>query len=878
MPVTNTNPINERFDNIEYDEILESFSITEKEKYDYYYKIGTSTITEGWIFYIPVWDIHFELLLKNLIPFLLERNLPFIIPIDRNIHRAIQGGSFGYKNLGKIITILPNDKNSILEVAKHLIKLTDGFKGTPVPTSFQLKNIVYTRYGNYNTLISQEENSITDNQGFKIKDEEHIPAKMLNWVPWLFGDIANPSSLKETKILNNKYLITKIIKPDIKGKVMKALYQKNIIRFKTCIIKEGVKGVGVDNVGRDITDRLEWQFSLYKNLNTLISIPQIIDHFEDDHSKYLAFEFINGTTFGNYLIDIYKGRSWYDLQSNEKLIIINILIQIVENIQKIHLAGYIHRDLNAENIFIDVNSKIWLLDLELMYDSLNKTPYPPYERGTEGYISPEQAKLFTPKPEQDIYSIGSLLLISLMHVSPEKYNTEKSYSLKKQITFFNDTPEIVDLISNCLNHNELKRPKTDDIIQSLIQLKTKIKLLPSLSPNNNSLNYDELGEIIKKSINALSFPSMLNVQGYWSSPISTSDDFVGNLRLDRTVYTGFRKGISGILFTIGQAAISLLDTNSILGTLQTNLNLIFQIIELESNSIELGLYRGCYGYATALSSLMKAGLVPIEKKNLDLLSICLDKIPSNLNIADGLSGYGLTLLQCRDFLPKEYIDQRLNQCLEIIKKNQLKNGAWLLVSSENKPCILTGFAYGIAGIIYFLLAYAETFSNKESQLIAIKGLNYLLKNMKKKNNSFHWALSEGSKTLHEFNNGGYQILLPFIKAFKITKNIKFKEVVEIVLDSYPEHLVSNMLTLERGAAGIGEIYLDAWETFNNEKWYKRAEWISSTLINTAYNNEDYNYWLLNDPFHPHGDLLTGNCGILHFLLRINRPDLIKSIY
>lgn len=861
----------------DYLNILQSLGISEIKSIDYYNKIGISNLHQGWMFHIPVWDNHFRLLLEKLIPYLITSNLSFLIPLDIYIHQSLQSGAFGYRNLGKIITIFPNETSELAIIAKDLIHLTTGYKGTPVPTDFHLGNIVYTRYGTYTPHTSQNENFITDDKGTLLVDDEPIPPNIFSWAPWPFHEITKPMIAGDNKILNNKYLIKKIIKPDVKGRVMTALYQKSLLNFKTCLIKEAIKGMGVDDTGRDITERLDWQLLLFRQLSPLIPMAPIIDNFEDHYGKYLAFEYIKGKSLGEYLIELYQGRSWYDLDMNEKSTILNILIVIVENIQKIHKAGFVHRDLNAENFFIDKNSKIWLLDFELAYDLNNNTPLPPYEKGTEGYMAPEQVQVSIPKTEQDIYSIGALLMISTMHISPEKFNTENKNILKTQISFFNNDIEIINLISSCLDYNERQRPTTNTIIKTIKYLTRKIDS-PQTPNIQFKLNKKDLEHLLSKALHTLTYTSMLNSQGYWSSPISTTDTFIGNSRLDRTIYTGFRKGISGVLYAIGQAAIVSLQTDSIQSSILVNYDLICSIIQSEEYPIKPGLFKESYGMAMALYSLMKSELIPTDEYNLKLIKLCLSPSPNTIDIADGFSGYGLTLINCKDYLPKDFLFERLQLCLKTIINKQLSNGSWYFDVEGAKPEIITGFANGIAGITWFLLSYAETFQNDDVKRCAIKGLSYLLKRMKKINNSYVWPLAASTKELHDFSNGGFHILLPFIKAYKITKNELYKEVSEKVLNSYPEHLVSNMFSLERGVAGLGEVYLEAWQAFGNDKWLKRAEWLAGSLINTSYNKDEYSYWLLNDPFHPHADLLTGHCGIVHFLLRILRPDNISSIY
>ncbi|WPV67815.1 protein kinase domain-containing protein [Chitinophaga sp. LS1] len=859
----------------DYTEILNRFGIEEKEVNGYYYQIGESYQKQGWIINISIWDIHFQSLSEYLLPRLKCYNVAYLIPMNSGIHSMLQNGLFGYKNLGKIITIYLQEENQLLALIKELIEMTKYFNGPEIPTDFHLESLVYTRYGSY-TQDASEKKYIFDNKGNKILDEESIPPVLYDWAPWPFNEIRQPTINSRRKILNEKYLVTKSIKPDVKGEVMKGIYQHSFLNFKKCIIKEGKKGMSVDIHGRQMSDRLKWQYETHKKLKKKVPIPDIIEFFQEYEETYLVFEFIDGKSLNNLLTDIYEGNTWEDLSFYKKNQIIDVLIKFIKAVDLLHANDYIHRDLNIENVFIDKNNEVWLIDLELSFDLKESNPFPPYERGTEGYMSPEQKDLLYPTIQQDIFSIGAILVMSFVHITPYKFNFTDKNALNNILRFFISDEEINNLISSCLDNNMSNRPNLNKIIENLSSFKRRLNdIIPKI--NTKKLNKKALEIIIKNSLLSLNYSGMLSSQNYWSSPISTKEAFIGNFRADRTIYTGFRKGVSGIIFLIGQAAKVGLNIEPLKENLEENFPLVSDTI-FNSTQMEPGLFDGSYSLALAILSLIQGHLLPKDDHNISLVQKCLNFIPSELNLSYGIAGYGITLLKCKDIVKEKFTKEKLNYCIDLIINKQLSNGAWRFDNNVGKSKIVTGFSYGIAGIIWFLLNYVEIYNDETALSSALKGLQYLKKISKRSKQEFRWQITSSSKEVHEFKSGGYFLLLPFIKAYKITKNPLYKKIVEGTLYAYPQHVVADFSSIERGVAGLGEVYLEAWQTFGNKEWHERASWIVQLLIHTSYKHDKYEYWLQTDPYNPHADLLTGQSGIIHFLLKYNFNDGVSNLF
>jgi hypothetical protein len=96
------------------------------------------------------------------------------------------------------------------------------------------------------------------------------------------------------------------------------------------------------------------------------------------------------------------------------------------------------------------------------------------------------------------------------------------------------------------------------------------------------------------------------------------------------------------------------------------------------------------------------------------------------------------------------------------------------------------------------------------------------------------------------------------------------------LRNYPFQNVSGDLTLGTGLAGNGEVFLEAARIFGNGEWQARADWIAQFLVQYFKRDRDgERYWQANGKVYPTANLIAGNCGVIHFLLRYFKPGVLS---
>ncbi|NSL86943.1 protein kinase [Chitinophaga sp. Mgbs1] len=844
---------------------------------NFYLKAGQPVAVQGWILHISTIKRQFPAVLQAILPVLQERKLPFRIPATADIKDHIIEGHLGIPDQGKVITVYPENDAAAVQIAKELIAATAGFTGPAIPTDIHLGHLVYTRYGGHTPQVLLDEQGlpgkyIYDHKGRLTKDNYPVPFKMPAGIKWPFREITAFKIPRLKKIFRNKYLPYIIIKPDPKGRVIKGI---NITRFNWCLIKEGKRNMFADDHGRNITERLQWQRFLHEELSDKVPIPKIIDYFEDDGDVYLVMDFVEGVCLDDYYRLIFNSNTWNAILTSSKITILNYLLEIIDHIDILHKNGYIHRDITTANFMISTRKKIVMIDLELAYNIKINRPDPPFKLGTPGYMSPEQENTEHPDPAQDIYSIGAMLLATFSSFQPLLFTGQDTEIMEENIHYFIHDNTVANLIIQCLHHDPAARPQIEEIAAVLQTYRDRLNdadIIGFQAPEK-----DRIQAHVIQAIKGLAHPKMLSLN-YWLSPTINEEGIKNQGHLDKTFYAGLHEGVSGVIYLLAYASGRGFDISTAAEQITANWNIVLSHYLALLPELAPGLYAGSAGIALALNAGIRAGIFPDDATNKTYLQRSLDIPLGGLDLANGAAGIGLAVLQCSDALDTDFTVRRLQELTDYILKAQQSNGSWTF-SKDRKSGTILGFSFGVAGIILFLLECSEFLENKTIADSAFKALRWLTAQRKEENGIHFWKDntmdSEGDYYL---GKGTCGITLAYIRAYELSGDPLYREIAENALSGYPENLLTRNTTQSYGMSGLGEVYLEAYRVFGNEKWKQRAERLAGILLHTAQVTAAGNYWLTDNPELPHADLMIGNAGIIRFLIRCLDPFNTRPFY
>lgn len=864
----------------DYAEVLKTFGLKYKRT-DYYLEVGEPPWMQGWIIDISVIQIQILSLLETVIPILLREKTAFKIARSSRKASTILGGELGWLLLGKVLSIYPPNEKSAAELARELISLTKGFRGPEIPTDRRLGGVVYTQYGTGKPAIGTDKSDTEVNHVYNKKRE-----KVTNdGLDWPFSTLVSAKTPKRESVLQDRYKPIYMLKEDPKGTVRQGLWLKKIYLIKWCVIKEGRQNMVVDFHGRDIIDRLRWQYELHKKLENILPLPAIYDLFEENGDGYLVMEFVRGVSMQKRIREIHRERAWIDMLLIEKKRLFSYALQVLDIIEVMHIHGYIHRDITSNNFLVNRQNKLWMIDLELSYSLSLHKPFPPFRLGTPGYMSPEQELTMDPTTEQDIYSIGALFIELLTGISPDQFAQGDNLTIKQQLGFFIPDLELVDVVGGCLSIKPSLRPSIAVLRKAITNSQDKQLEKSGVQSKHFSLpsiDTEILKNFINRALDGLIYPALLNENKLWVSKVSGEDGSNPMLVKPAAIHNGFYEGLSGVCWILTKAHNLGFSIESCKESYEKSVKHI-EDCEGEARAIlQGGLYSGTAGMAVTLGAGIHSGIIANRADTIDKIKNWLqNRLIQGNGIVKGLAGQGMALLWSRPLLHDSFLRPLLQEKIARLIEHQHEDGSWTELTDKNKrPVKMTGFGHGVAGVSSFLLCYLLQYDNNpEIRLSANRAIEWLVNKASKKRGLIGWPVNNiANQYSLDFQDGCMGIILSLVKGYQLFREDRYRELAEGCLRNYPARSIEKDLTQISGLAGRGEVYLEAYKVFGNEEWKERADWIAHFLLHYfKQEKKGSRYWIADGGLHPTADLMVGNSGIIHFLLRYYQPNNLSHV-
>jgi serine/threonine protein kinase len=678
---------------------------------DFFFHIGPDSGSGRWIIHLSVIRIQYTELLTAILPLLSTSHCRFQIARNDACVKHLLDGNAGVMQIGKLVSIHTHSDEQALTMTRELVRLTQTFKGPPVPSARPLGGAVY---------VSCEWGPATppgNPAGFALPADRR----------WPFDELTTSAPAARKGLLHNKYRPLQVIKYDPKGSVVKANYFKGFLNIQYCVIKEGVRNMWSDEQGRDMIDRIKWQNELYRDLSDAVPLPSLIEMYEEERNIYLVMEFIRGTSLTEEIVALLNGINWPNLSMSKRDRVMHYLLTIIETLEILHARGYVHRDLTAANFLLSKTKQIYLIDMELAYSIKKKTPSPAFSLGTPGYMSPQQSNEETPSFNDDIYSLGALMLFAFTGLMPAKITDQAPATLANGLDHLIQTPALSALIMGCLQANPDHRPSLAFVKTVLADYRASIKTTPCNDthvPCRINADRDRIDSAINAYLRSLgayaaSFPNKL-----WNS-IDTQDYLPGVHSVARIPRIGLHSGMTGILYLIARAKRLGYTIDPCLPAYFESWKFIRASCLNNPAAITPGLYDGLAGIALSLNEGNNSSLLTGTFCS-DYLINCFQTNADTFTLSAGLAGQGLSLLQCRNNLPTSHFDPKLSEYIRILLQSQQGNGAWNISAStrrrRNKHLDLS---CGTSGILYFLLVCCPKQGSAPILRSVEKSLNWL---------------------------------------------------------------------------------------------------------------------------------------------------------
>ncbi|WP_167091901.1 lanthionine synthetase LanC family protein [Massilia frigida] len=846
-------------------------------------KAARTDRVQGWKLHVSSVPAEAHALLDAILPILLARQVPFKIARDATILGLLNEGNLGATQVGKFCTIYPASDADASALAAQLVPATQGLSGPVITSDMALGNLVYARYGGFNTiverdLLGQHHLYIKGADGELIADAYTQPfvAPTFAACPFDIASAPAPAEANRTggpATFGPGYVLVDVIRHHAKGNVYLAILARSQDCVAGRVIKEGRKHCLSDIHGRDIRVRLQRQGAIHAQLGGLVPLPACDPYFEADGNGYLPMAFLPGADLETVVQASLKRGPWSAAGRAGQLRLLDALRQLVDAVQALHCAGFVHRDLSVSNVWLGDDGKTWLLDLEIAQHVGDCGPV--FGKGTPGFMAPEQEAGAAPTFAQDIHATAALILFALTGLDPRRTLFARGDSRARNVRYLAASvpDDLLAVLLAGLDDDPLARPALAAIGERLAAYDASLRAgtAPDAGapPQRHDFSACALGAGLGLLRHALRDPQ----SGLWLSAGLSNAGGGQEQASSYELRRGANRGVAGVVYALarlGRAGIAIDEAAPAAAT---------AVAWLLADAITPdrgmpGLHFGDAGVAVGMAEAVRAGLVPATPQLSDWIARVFEAPVTWPDVTHGAAGQGMAALMCAHSLGTDAPLAMAHRCARYLTGSQAADGSWVM--PEGVPGMsgetLTGFAHGVAGMVFFLLEHGERFGDDTSRAAAQRGLRWLEQHALRAagEQALAWRYSDRQGAVWQWwCHGAPGIALTFLRAYRLTKDPGAALFARRALDAIDPALRAPNLTICHGLSGLGEILLEGAQALGEPAYRDKAAALADTILHLGHRCADGSLiWLAEDPVAPTADLMVGMGGIAHFLARL----------
>jgi hypothetical protein len=417
---------------------------------------------QGWKLHLSATVLNAGEMLERVAPLLQSVDALFKAPASlEELSRINSGLVYGYEQVGKALTVYPQNDEQAVGLARQLHELTFGMAAPAVPfdRQFRPESCVYYRYGAFKELDIQSADgaipAIRNPEGNLIPDCRQSWASSLDWLSDpLIAFQEETAKLKQTASdnpLKTTFRVFRALSQRGRGGVYQAI-DLGSQHPRLCILKEGrVHGeTGLDGI--DGAQRILREAQTLSHLqNCGVEVPEVYAVFEVEGHSYLAMEHIPGESLHSLLL---RRKQRFPVQQA-----LRYLIQISEIVAQLHAAGWAWRDCKPGNLILTPTGQFRPIDFE---SACPANQAEPLFWKTSGFTPPKSDASVCGGISDDLYALGACLYLFLTGRIPTTINPVPASVWRRNLP-----DELLSIISELLASEPHQRPNAADVSERL---------------------------------------------------------------------------------------------------------------------------------------------------------------------------------------------------------------------------------------------------------------------------------------------------------------------------------------------------------------------------------------------------------------------------
>ena len=368
--------------------------------------------SKGWKLHISATPWSAADVLDRTLPILLSEDACFKFAASIDVLASINEGEGGLGQIGKFMTIYPNDDAQAVSLATRIHDATAGLGGPEVLTDRPLLDgsLVHYRFGEF---VGELE--APPDEGERFATDGVVPAPTTPAAtkpdaepadPFVEAGVAIPV---QKRLIGERYLVTATLYRSPRGSVHLAA---DLVEPGTKILKRAARWARALPDGTDARDLLRKEAEVLEELAADRHFPTPAGLVEQG-DLYLALEHIEGPTLARLVSERAKRNAPLSLDE-----LVPLGREVAAALEMMHSKGLVYRDLNPENVIVVANGEPRLIDLENASRAGHSSAL--FAVGSPGYASPQQLEGAPAAVTDDVYALGALLAFAATGREPSE--------------------------------------------------------------------------------------------------------------------------------------------------------------------------------------------------------------------------------------------------------------------------------------------------------------------------------------------------------------------------------------------------------------------------------------------------------------------------